>query len=272
MVFQSRLFSGLKRLKTGLRMAGSKKVEIPSEIQLDHFMKLNKKDAEFLFNTRFQRKRLRGPQAGDNMTLWEYVNQYAKLSLEEKMVLINPKVAVQIADGIQETSDRGPNTIFIDADGGFLFVTEEVMEKRKLFQKCKYFVRDVNLKLLSDRAFQTYLSNDNNVYQEVCTNILQYPSMGQATSGLCATELFKETVNLDHQDWKAKAPPYTLFGTSTHVLIKYLTSRIVTRNSSPFSEFYHGRPEFYFLVTPRTWFHMTMVKDHSILRSFSAIL
>ncbi len=52
-------------------------------------------------------------------------------------------------------------------------------------------------------------------------------------------------------DWCRQAPPYTLYATAPPSLFKYLTQRSLRRDSF-LSEFYRGRPEFFFVVTHRT--------------------
>ena len=76
-----------------------------------------------------------------------------------------------------------------------------------------------------------------------------------------------------------EVPSYTMVLTATHAVIKYLTHRYESLHSSlkvspltlsllfsafrrlyqtrsPIGEFYAARPEFFFIVTPRTFFHM----------------
>ena len=52
-------------------------------------------------------------------------------------------------------------------------------------------------------------------------------------------------------------PSFSLISTVSHGTIKYLTNQLLYRDS-PFSEFYSSRPEFFFIVSPRTYFHICL--------------
>ncbi len=51
--------------------------------------------------------------------------------------------------------------------------------------------------------------------------------------------------------WSRPDPPYTLYGTVTLSFVKYLTYHCLQRHSL-LSEFFHGRPEFFLVVSART--------------------
>ena len=75
----------------------------------------------------------------------------------EKSFLIDPKVARTIAEAIETHSERGPDTKFIDADGGLCMVTKEVME-RDLFPATNghlVFEKDTHFQVLNRRASGT---------------------------------------------------------------------------------------------------------------------
>ena len=52
-------------------------------------------------------------------------------------------------------------------------------------------------------------------------------------------------------------PSLSLISTISHGTLKYLTSQLLYRDS-PFSEFYSSRPEFFFIVSARTYFHLCL--------------
>ena len=67
-----------------------------------------------------------------------------------------------IGAAIEKNSDRGPETKFIDADGGLCLVSDDVM-KRNLFQGDQshfVFDKDINFRVLNNRASKDYLSKD----------------------------------------------------------------------------------------------------------------
>ena len=60
-------------------------------------------------------------------SLWDQIQTYKVGNYVEKTLLIDPKVAVTIADAIEKHSERSPDTKFIDADAGLCLVTKEIM-------------------------------------------------------------------------------------------------------------------------------------------------
>ena len=52
-------------------------------------------------------------------------------------------------------------------------------------------------------------------------------------------------------------PSYSLVSTVSHGFLKYLTSKLLYRDD-PFSEFYSSRPEFFFILPARTYFHLCL--------------
>ena len=67
-----------------------------------------------------------------------------------------------IGDAIEKNSERGPETKFIDADGGLCHVSSDVM-KRNLFPAPNahfVFEKDNILQVLNRRAAKNYLSKE----------------------------------------------------------------------------------------------------------------
>ena len=95
-------------------------------------------------------------------SLWDQIQTYKVGNYVEKTLLIDPKVAVTIADAIEKHSERSPDTKFIDADAGLCLVTKEIMQ-RDLFPSPKsYFIfeKDPTLEIVNQRAIKNYLTKE----------------------------------------------------------------------------------------------------------------
>ena len=70
---------------------------------------------------------------------------------------------------------------------------------------------------------------------------------------------FYDRILSDHpvRPWAIDQPIYTLYMTATHGTIKHFTMQCLYRNR-PFSEMGKGRPEFFFIVCPKTWAGLTL--------------
>jgi len=241
--------------------------------QEEYFMRKNRKDFRFMLDHNVAKKKDR--QTGgisvsqsrddqwysdndddDECRMWEHVQSYKRAGkLIEKLVLMDRKVAAEIADKIEATSERGPDTLLVDGDGGFHRITEELVEKRKAFNKCNMFCRDHNLRPLTERAMASYLLS-RDTYTLTDSNLNTYPALNLDKRGHHVSKLHDLSLDLPYQDWRDPFPNYTLFATVTYSFIKFLLARMTFKynlDTFSFNEFAGGRPEFYFIVTPRTW-------------------
>ena len=130
-----------------------------NQTQEDHALEVNPVDTTFLKATFFEKK-IR--KVEERYSLWDQIQTYKVGNYSEKTLLIDPKVASTIADAIEQHSERGPDTKFIDADAGLCLVTKEIMQ-RDLFPSPKsYFIfeKDSTLEILNQRAIKNYLTKE----------------------------------------------------------------------------------------------------------------
>ena len=71
------------------------------------------------------------------------------------------------------------------------------------------------------------------------------------------SDLYEVSLDLAYQDWSDPRPNYTMFATVSIGLIYYMVRRRLVKDSFQFGEFLRGRPEFYWIITNRTWQHLT---------------
>ncbi|TRY62715.1 hypothetical protein TCAL_14357 [Tigriopus californicus] len=230
---------------------------VPNE--KDHAQSLDPDSFRFLGRTRINRRLSRQSSEKDiSVPLWNYLQSYVRGGYLEKHIMMDPALAEQIADLIQKKSQRGRKTYWIDADGGFSQVTKCVME-RDLFHLAKIFVRDQHIRLLNEHALETHLKPFVDRVHQVDANLVQFTKLHMTNPTSFISPLTFETPQMD---WHASEPPYTLFGTATHGLLKYLVVRCLERHSE-LSEFSRGRPEFFLIVSTST------ISKMSSLRQFS---
>ena len=203
--------------------------------------------------------------------LWNYVQTYRTRGYAEKYLLMDPGLADRIGDAIVENSDalRGGDgdpapATFIDTDGGFCHVAKRVLEHQgpeggRAFDKVKVYFRDYNLSLLHRRAVERVLSGhgpDRLEFRDVnlstMVNDLFMPEF--------VSPLAKELAVGGRHEWSASRPPFTIFGTVTDGFVKYLTFRLFEKESVH-CEYHWCRPEFFFIVSHRSFWHMTNCQE-----------
>lgn len=216
--------------------------------QRDHAKSLDPNSFRFLCQTRIHR--LPGQKSSEknlSVPLWDFLQTYVKKGYLEKHIMMDPELANQIADFIQQKSQRDRKTYWIDAEGGFSQVTKCVLE-RDMFKLAKIFVRDQNIRLMNDYALETYLKPFQDQIYQVDANLIQFTKLHMSNPTSFVSPLTFETPEMD---WHASEPPFTLFGTATHGFLKYLVVRCLERHNE-LSEFSRGRPEFFFIVSTST--------------------
>ena len=216
------------------------------------------------------------------VSLWNYLQTYRNRGYAEKYLLMDPVLGDSIGDAIVENSDalavgaeRGEGgtaaakATFIDTDGGFCHVAKRVLEHqpgqdggdsggcgraKRAFDKVKVYFRDYNLSLLHNRAVGTALSGHG-------PHRLEFRDVNLSTmSSDFFTPEFESPLTQElsvdgRHDWTASRPPFTIFGTVTDGFVKYLTFRLSDRQSAN-CEYHWCRPEFFFIVSHRTYSHM----------------
>ena len=225
--------------------------------QEERVQRLNPPGFEFLNKTEV--KKSAGKYHFVDVTLWDHLQTYAKQTYAEKSLLIDESLAEDIAGVIGKSSNRGAKTRLLDADGGFSYVTKFLLEKG-VFEKATIFQKDSMLERLHVHALQTHLKELAPRIADSKINLNQIASKIQTLKGEYISPL---TTICPTADWLDEEPPYTLYGTVTHGLIKYIVQRCLQRKSF-FSEFSRGRPEFFFVVSGRTWNHLNTNKKNRV--------
>ena len=237
---------------------------------------LSPDDYKFLCDTfiyeKSQLKETAKSQTADKskrVDLWRYLQTYRSRGYAEKYLLMDPGLASRIGDAIVESSDalRGcgdgdaptPAT-FIDTDGGFCHVAKRVLEHGgpedgRAFDKVKVYFRDYNLSPLHSRAVEEVLCGhgpDRLEFRDVNLSTM----VSDVFLPEFVSPLAKELAVSGRHEWGAPRPPFTIFGTVTDGFVKYLTFRLFERDSAH-CEYHWCRPEFFFIVSHRSFWHMT---------------
>ena len=200
--------------------------------------------------------------------LWSYLQTYRSRGYAEKYLLMDPGLASRIGDAIVENSDalRGGDgdastpATFIDTDGGFCHVAKRVLEHEgpeggRAFDKVKVYFRDYNFSLLHSRAMEEALRGhgpDRLEFRDVNLSTM----VSDVFLPEFVSPLAKELAVSGRHEWSASRPPFTIFGTVTDGFVKYLTYRLFERDSVH-CEYHWCRPEFFFIVSHRSVWHMT---------------
>jgi len=227
---------------------------VPGDAEASHAARLHPSAFAFL-RTNTIRVGQRGNQnPGRIVSLWQHVSSYARGCYDEKHVLVDEEAEAVIADVIESHSEREVGrTRLMDADGGVCGVTAALL-RRGAFDQATVFVRDKKLRQLQDWALKHQLADvaDRVQFAEVNLNKMISDFLNSRSAYL--SPLYDQLEGFS--DWNKPEPPYTLYGTATHSLIKYLTNRCIHRDSL-LSEFFKGRPEFFLFVSGRTLLHLT---------------
>jgi len=217
-------------------------------------------------------------------TVWDEVRGWPRLNTET-CVLMDPEVASRVAEVINETSEAGPDTPFIDGDGGFLRVPQNIFCKQRTtcgdpthfrkFKHWKVFARNTVLDEIVNQARETYLSQ-NPYADHIQSHLHSYTAKYYADH--FESDLYKEVTAASKTgqsvSWEDARANLTVYATVPLGFIRYLTKRYVEKDSptlNQFNELKYGRPEFYFFVTRKTFAAINMSKK-SLQRSFPNIL
>ena len=272
---------GTKAEKTEKRKAPpSNKPSINQD--MENYIKQNDpEDYKYLCETyikRMHQTKTRGDHAilkEEKMSICQYLMSYEK-HFSEKSILVDRAVAFKIAKNIVDNSDAKEtiqgeegytNTMFIDANAGLCRVSDEIIkfcnQSSHIFSCYKIFEKDVNLVPVLQRAQKTYLKSNQ---KDNSNNIISLMNINQMVVKYLDCKLKSEHVSdfydrilSDHpvRPWAIDQPIYTLYMTATHGAIKHFTMQCLYRNR-PFSEMGKGRPEFFFIVCPKTWAGLTL--------------
>ena len=250
----------------------------------DHVSKVDPEDTKFLTDTfvkRLHQVKTKGdhPILQENkMSLWDYLMSY-KDHYGEKAILLDRYTAARIATAIVNNSDARceessndvsieRKTIFIDATGGLCRVTDNLINQcnktENIFSCYKIFEKDVNFVPALQRARNEYLKSNLRDYSE---NVISLMNFNAIVADYIQCKLKSEYISefydrvvadLPIRPWHLCRPTYTLFMSPTHGTVKYFTMACLDRNESCCNEMSRGRPEFFFVLTARTWSHLTL--------------
>ena len=251
-----------------------------------HANKVAPKDYKYLSET-FIKRLHQVKTKGDHeilkegkLALWNYIMSYQS-QYDEKAILVDSNTASIIAKAILNNSDAQCNStvnqnrrhsIFIDGNGGLCRVTDEIIrecnETGHIFSCYKIYEKDVNLVTVLQRARNDYLKcnvpdNPGNVMSLMNINQHVVENMRCKVKEEYISELFQRVlVRYPSLPWNTQEPIYTLYLTATLGTIRYMVHQTLTRHSCISNDMSRGRPEFFFVVTPRTLNHLTMGTYH----------
>ena len=120
-----------------------------------------------------------------------------------------------------------------------------------IFKSVSVLEKDANLSALHEYAKDHYLNPQTPVYSvNLCAAAVENMKSFHYESPLIRHLPESSSMSED-------VPSYSVVATASHGLIKYLNSRALFRDN-PFGEFFSSRPEFFFIVPIRTYFHLCM--------------
>eukprot|EP00092_Neocalanus_flemingeri_P106019 GFUD01135973.1.p1 GENE.GFUD01135973.1~~GFUD01135973.1.p1 ORF type:complete len:475 (-),score=53.31 GFUD01135973.1:131-1555(-) len=181
------------------------------------------------------------------VTVHDRIQSYKKGYIE-KAVLLNEETAAKIAQSVQIHSRGDQNTTFFDGEGGLCQIAA-IVSKIGLFKEVCVLEKDMCLESLHEYAKSKYLDPSVPVYD---LNLTKVAVDGGYEKQRFVSPLLKY---LPSGDVSEEVPASTIVTTASHGFVKYLISRMLHRDN-PFGEFYSSRPEFFLIVTARTYFHL----------------
>ena len=200
---------------------------------------------EVLCQTKY-RKTLKFSKKSD-ISLWERIMEY-KSGYVEKTILLNEDTAKEIAQSIKVHTRGNKDTVFFDGEGGLCQVASHV-EKMDIFKSISVLEKDSSLSALHDYAKEHYLDPETPVFSvNLCAAAAQNMHGPYYESPLIRHLPESSSMSED-------VPSYSVVATASHGLIKYFNFRALFRDN-PFGELFASRPEFFFIVPIRTYFHL----------------
>jgi len=183
-------------------------------------------------------------------TLWERIQSY-KSGYVEKTVLLNSEVADQIVQSIVTHTRGNQDTVFLDGEGALCHIGA-TLKQMNTFGSVKVLEKDMELRSLHKYAKERYLDEITPI---VPLNLNKIVADKFTSGSLYESPLIEHIPSTSSAS--EDVPSFSLVSTISHGTIKHLISQLLYRDS-PFSEFYSSRPEFFFIVSPRTYFHLCL--------------
>lgn len=213
------------------------------KLSLEQLKTVNPKDAELLLNTLVTKIEFKKEV---HRNLFQHIKEY-KTHYKEKLVCFDPKVAKSISKNIIESSEGDENTPFLDTDGCMCLVSRQfrTISNRPItvFQRDEKFFEPLEniLKPLK-------------IKQEIL-NVHQVLFHGEEYAR------YREQTKMYKNGWDNPIPSYSLFSTCAHGLAKSLSFKCLeawSRHHDVTNHMFDNqRPEFYMLVSKRTFAHLT---------------
>lgn len=180
-------------------------------------------------------------------TVLEKISTYESGYIE-KCVLLNEETSRSISNNILTHSNGNKRTTFFDGEGGMCHVANNITNSKR-FKKVLVLEKDMSLECLHQYAKSHYLPQKVQVYDVNFPKIASNKLLQKSSF----VSPFLEYTPKGKKD--EEIPSYTLLTTATQGFLKYLASRMLYHDD-PFGDFYAARPEYFFIVTARTYFHI----------------
>lgn len=179
-----------------------------------------------------------------DMTVFDKIQTY-KADYAEKNVLLDQTVADKISQSVLTHSRGDKKTTFFDGEGGLCHIAARVSQFDMFKDVC---VLEKDLEGLE--SLNGYVKDPSIPVYDVNLTKIAADAMDQKQ--MLIPSLLKY---LPPGEVSEDVPSFTIVATATQGVVKYLTNRMLFRDN-PFGEFYSSRPEFFFIVTARTYFHL----------------
>jgi len=183
------------------------------------------------------------------VTLFEKLQSSSYKNYIEKAVLLDEETSMRIAESVVTHTRGDRNTTFFDGEGGLCQIAAAV-SKSGVFDNICVLEKDVSMSNLHNYAKSNYLDSNIAVYDNV--NIAANAAEGYLEKLTFVPPLLKY---LPKGKVSEEVPSYTLVSTVSQSVVKYLTDRMLYRDN-PLGELYSSRPEFFLVMTARTYFHI----------------
>lgn len=179
--------------------------------------------------------------------LFDKIMSY-KSTYIEKTVLISEELAERIAHNVAIHTRGDKSTTFFDGEGGLCQVAA-AMDRLDIFNQVAVLEKDMTLTDLHNFAKEQYI--------DPRTEIHNINLVASASDFLTYKQRYHSPFArlLPVGEAEELVPSTCLVTTASHGFIKYLTQRRLSWDN-PLGEFYSARPEFFLIVTARTYFHM----------------
>lgn len=189
------------------------------------------------------------PWSKTDLTLFEHIMRY-KSGYNEKTLLLNEAVAETISTNVLAHSRGDESSTFYDGEGGLCLIAKYIKD-RNVFGKVEVFEKDSKLDMLHEYAENRYFGEDIRIHNinlsKMASDALRYRQHFESPLGqlLCSNNGSSEE----------DVPSAVVVSTASQSVLKYLVTRMLLKHQ-PNTEFYSSRPEFFLVMSARTYFHL----------------